>query len=159
MGTHPFPSRTRWLRPWRPMVLCWRRHGRAGGCQIKWGRSSVGRAPALQAGGQEFESLRLHLSQQDSYVRKHVKLESCTLKTTHWKTSKIIQDIRGDMWKHIKTIQKKYQKRDQQKLIREPKDPHLQRYAECEVVEIPQQVKRIRAQGGCLGTKSRRKTW
>ena len=27
-----------------------------------WGRSSVGRAPALQAGGQEFESLRLHRS-------------------------------------------------------------------------------------------------
>ena len=27
---------------------------------IQWGRSSVGRAPALQAGGQEFESLRLH---------------------------------------------------------------------------------------------------
>ena len=25
-----------------------------------WGYSSVGRAPALQAGGQEFESLRLH---------------------------------------------------------------------------------------------------
>ena len=25
-----------------------------------WGRSSVGRAPALQAGGQEFESLHLH---------------------------------------------------------------------------------------------------
>ena len=37
------------------MVLCWRRYGRAGGCQIKWGRSSVGRAPALQAGGQRFE--------------------------------------------------------------------------------------------------------
>ena len=29
---------------------------------VKWGRSSVGRAPALQAGGQEFESLRLHSS-------------------------------------------------------------------------------------------------
>ena len=28
--------------------------------QENWGRSSVGRAPALQAGGQEFESLRLH---------------------------------------------------------------------------------------------------
>ena len=27
----------------------------------KWGCSSVGRAPALQAGGQEFESLHLHL--------------------------------------------------------------------------------------------------
>ena len=25
-----------------------------------WGLSSVGRAPALQAGGREFESLRLH---------------------------------------------------------------------------------------------------
>ena len=60
-GSHPFPSRTRWLRPRRPMVLCWRRHGRAGGCQIIWGCSSVGRAPALQAGGQEFESLHLHL--------------------------------------------------------------------------------------------------
>ena len=60
-GSHPFPSRTRWLRPKRPMVLCWRRHGRAGGCQIIWGCSSVGRAPALQAGGQEFESLHLHL--------------------------------------------------------------------------------------------------
>ena len=30
--------------------------------RLKWGRSSVGRAPALQAGGQEFESLRLHSS-------------------------------------------------------------------------------------------------
>ena len=27
---------------------------------MPWGRSSAGRAPALQAGGQEFESLRLH---------------------------------------------------------------------------------------------------
>ena len=27
---------------------------------LKWGRSSVGRAPALQAGGREFDSLRLH---------------------------------------------------------------------------------------------------
>ena len=27
---------------------------------LKWGCSSVGRAPALQAGGQEFESLHLH---------------------------------------------------------------------------------------------------
>ena len=29
---------------------------------LKWGCSSVGRAPALQAGGQEFESLHLHSS-------------------------------------------------------------------------------------------------
>ena len=69
-GTHPFSSRTRWLRRKRPMVLCWRRYGRAGGCWIinredprgnLWGLSSVGRAPALQAGGREFESLSLQL--------------------------------------------------------------------------------------------------
>ena len=30
-----------------------------------WGCSSVGRAPALQAGGQEFESLHLHESRRD----------------------------------------------------------------------------------------------
>ena len=36
-GKHPYPSRTRWLRLERPMVLCWRRHGRAGGCQIIYG--------------------------------------------------------------------------------------------------------------------------
>ena len=28
--------------------------------RFKWGLSSVGRAPALQAGGREFESLSLH---------------------------------------------------------------------------------------------------
>ncbi len=34
----------------------------------KRGRSSVGRAPALQAGGQEFESLRLH----DRWAEPHL---------------------------------------------------------------------------------------
>ena len=29
--------------------------------RLKWGCSSVGRAPALQAGGHEFESRYLHL--------------------------------------------------------------------------------------------------
>ena len=33
-GKHPSTSRTRWLRPRRPMILCWRRHGKAGGCRI-----------------------------------------------------------------------------------------------------------------------------
>ena len=61
-GKHPYPSRTRRLRPRRPMVLHWRRCGRAGGCRNpkRRGCSSVGRAPALQAGGREFESLHLH---------------------------------------------------------------------------------------------------
>ena len=65
-GKHPFPSRTRRLRPGRPMVLCWGRHGRAGGRQTLRGYSSVGRAPALQAGGQGFESLYLHEGDEES---------------------------------------------------------------------------------------------
>ena len=77
-GTHPYPSRTRWLRPGRPMVLCWRRHGRAGGCRRTWGISSVGRAPALQAGGHEFESRILHL-----IMKTHYHL--CTLKIAYKK--------------------------------------------------------------------------
>ncbi len=32
-GKLPYPSRTRWLRPERPMVLHWRRCGRVGGRQ------------------------------------------------------------------------------------------------------------------------------
>ena len=33
-GKHPSTSRTRWLRPRRPMILYWRRYGKAGGCRI-----------------------------------------------------------------------------------------------------------------------------
>ena len=36
------------------------------GARFLWGCSSVGRAPALQAGGQEFESPRLHHLVYDS---------------------------------------------------------------------------------------------
>ena len=36
-GKHPYPYRTRRLSPKRPRVLCWRRHGRVGGCQIYHG--------------------------------------------------------------------------------------------------------------------------
>ena len=34
LGIYPFSSRTRWSSPRRPMVLYWRRYGRAGGCHI-----------------------------------------------------------------------------------------------------------------------------
>ena len=61
-----------------------------------WGRSSVGRAPALQAGGQEFESLRLHLSMKVLIARKmlsalHLTSSKCsnsTLKNSHRKDDK-----------------------------------------------------------------------
>ena len=52
-GTHPFPSRTRRLRPARPMVLCWRRHGRAGGRQNK--KEVFGRA-VKEDGREDLES-------------------------------------------------------------------------------------------------------
>ena len=51
-----------------------------------WGRSSVGRAPALQAGGQEFESLRLHL-QRDLHVFAKADTTG-TLKTEYRKDLK-----------------------------------------------------------------------
>ena len=72
---HPFPFRTRKLSSAVLRVLCWRRHGRVGHgrhCSLRRGAkserpapkgrgcSSVGRAPALQAGGHGFESHHLH---------------------------------------------------------------------------------------------------
>ena len=88
------------------MVLCWRRYGRAGGCQIKWGRSSVGRAPALQAGGQEFESLRLHWIPEKGSKDKNPYLENRILKIIlkyqrlkSWfvRTNRIEEDKREDI--------------------------------------------------------------
>ena len=49
-----------------------------------WGCSSAGRAPALQAGGQEFESLHLHLVLKEMYIyisgTLSMYLENCILK-------------------------------------------------------------------------------
>ena len=61
-----------------------------------WGRSSVGRAPALQAGGQEFESLHLHLYKTDDlfvvlysmYLENHIlKRKDRIFKEENIKTS------------------------------------------------------------------------
>ena len=41
--------------------------GKQVAARLIWGCSSVGRAPALQAGGQEFESLHLHSSEERMY--------------------------------------------------------------------------------------------
>ncbi len=38
-----------------------------------WGYSSVGRAPALQAGGQGFESLYLHVGNEEITLREAMK--------------------------------------------------------------------------------------
>ena len=92
-----------------------------------WGCSSVGRAPALQAGGQEFESLHLHSRTLKTEYRRILKLE----KTSEGINVKLI--FSNKQCKH-----------------KEPKK-HT-------TLCMRALVKRIRAQGGCLGTKSRRKT-
>ena len=46
--------------------------------KLFWGFSSAGRAPALQAGGHEFDSRNLHL--KDKTFQKN-KSNNCTLKT------------------------------------------------------------------------------
>ena len=57
-GKHPFPSRTRRLRPDRPMVLHWRRCGRVGGCQIRlWEVRAVGKHLPCKQGGPERSKL------------------------------------------------------------------------------------------------------
>ena len=43
-----------------------------------WGCSSVGRAPALQAGGHEFESHHLHEGIEPCRTSKHWKRRACT---------------------------------------------------------------------------------
>ena len=47
-----------------------------------WGCSSVGRAPALQAGGQEFESLHLH-SVLEKCEAKHLKAKGLSVTAFH----------------------------------------------------------------------------
>ena len=42
-----------------------------------WGYSSVGRAPALQAGGQGFESLYLHDSREQCLNRQSGSMQAC----------------------------------------------------------------------------------
>ena len=72
-GTHPFPSRTRWLRPRRPMVLCWRRHGRAGGCR---NTIKINALPAMKG-----QNKRFWLLMTGKTVKKQIC--DCTLKTAY----------------------------------------------------------------------------
>ena len=71
---------------------------------IQWGRSSVGRAPALQAGGQEFESLRLHWmetsKEKNPYLENRILkiiLKYQRLKSWFVRTNQIEEDKREDI--------------------------------------------------------------
>ena len=50
---------------------------------IIWGCSSVGRAPALQAGGHEFESHHLHASNEKRDPGGHKKRNACIPKIVY----------------------------------------------------------------------------
>ena len=50
--------------------------------RFPWGYSSVGRAPALQAGGQGFESLHLHAGEPFREWGPGLYLENYTLEKT-----------------------------------------------------------------------------
>ena len=45
--------------------------------RFPWGYSSVGRAPALQAGGQGFESLYLHGSNEQCSDKRKGSMQAC----------------------------------------------------------------------------------
>ena len=60
-----------------------------------WGCSSVGRAPALQAGGQEFESLHLHLSDISDNIILYLENRILKKMIKYLFYKKMIRDIRG----------------------------------------------------------------
>ena len=45
--------------------------------ESQWGCSSVGRAPALQAGGHEFESHHLHASNEQCVSTQEASRQAC----------------------------------------------------------------------------------
>ena len=58
-----------------------------------WGCSSVGRAPALQAGGQEFESLHLHSSKDVSLAVMPAHLSKCVAMTVKQSETKVNRNV------------------------------------------------------------------
>ena len=87
-----------------------------------WGYSSVGRAPALQAGGQEFESPYLHWT---AAAEKRTGAVRRTLKTTHqnrnWETSFYRNCKRNQFQSEENNIQTNlFKNENQETFIQEP---------------------------------------
>ena len=158
--------------------------------RFKWGRSSVGRAPALQAGGQEFESLHLHSVRKNRFYNPDRKVRHRTLKTAYR------TNIRSTMkrmigllpftgvgrlrtkdceWKTVVTFEECNERANSKNsrvpissysllVTRHPRKTEKDPCAGATLctgadrLEIGRKIKRRRAQGGCLGTGSRRRT-
>ena len=151
-GTHPYPSRTRWLSRRRPMVLCRRRHGRAGGCQIYGGIAQLGEhLPCKQ--GVRSSNLLISIRWSQTAGRRSQAaggkyLENCTLR----KTSNIEKRRKSGEIRDFNFIGREAVREGGGPIQREPifiQEPLPHRKG------CGQKVKQRRAQGGCLGTKSR----
>src|SRR5437660_12805548 len=106
----------------RHRLRCRYTHGFPVGRPCPRGCSSAGRAPALQAGGQRFESAHLH-----QHIDNRIGLSrspECR-KSNIW----ILFLICRDLWSFLQRLKSGYRSN-----------------------------KLVRVRGGCLGTKSRRKT-
>ena len=112
------------------------------------GYSSVGRAPALQAGGQGFESLYLHADAASPVRGGHpnMHLENRIWKDKTSKTNSILtifyDKISGSMGGNDHGT-------------RTSTNQRVTLGAAGTLKEEPETVKQRRAQGGCLGTESR----
>ena len=87
--------------------------------RLKWGCSSVGRAPALQAGGQEFESLHLHSVRNikpcnwpmyiENFIQKVLRKNICDIliKTSENREYRKIRSVQITKRKHSYSITEK----------------------------------------------------
>ncbi len=88
-GQHPYPSRTRWLSPGRPMVLYWGRYGRAGGCRRIGGLAQLGEHLPCKQG---VESSNLLVSTAAGSRREKPHLENRILKDIYSRKKSIMKN-------------------------------------------------------------------
>ena len=170
------------------MVLCWRRHGRAGGCRIKIKNQTkvfhINKLVLPVIRGNNGKLLFLMADKtvrcvQYNAPREQVRSVVCThtiqmslkalMKAGFQRTDKHICALYIENRILIKIL--KYQK-----FVKQTRDKQDIRGKNVTILELKNNnqpnavtldgeqrslhlVKLIRAQGGCLGTKSRRKTW
>ena len=147
------------------MVLCWRRHGRAGGCRIRkeiikkiWHTVTKAFIPVIET-LDDCMAVRKTWKQAECSLKteyrdqnlKYSKLTDINMKLVEVKTSEVARRFE-QISLVIKTSNCKqhfYHTWHTTLCMKKSADPQ----------EADGQVKRTRAQGGCLGTESRWKTW
>ena len=72
--------------------------------RFPWGYSSVGRAPALQAGGQGFESLYLHSTDESLLNSADANASGLFLENRILKLKSIISSLQNDITRHPRDL-------------------------------------------------------